>query len=106
MKFEIIKSNNPKHVTKSAYRWRLLADDGRLIARSRKYKTLKKCQNDIHYVALSAVSISLDHLLSPDAFSFADLVSFPDSSSTNNQPTPPADFLSAATPVSIPAGVF
>ncbi|MBQ1528171.1 YegP family protein [Candidatus Saccharibacteria bacterium] len=70
MKFEILENTQtPEHT----YRWRLLAEDGRVIARSRKYKTLKSCQNDVHYVALSAVSISLDRLLSPDTFSLANL---------------------------------
>lgn len=69
MKFEILENTQASHCT---YRWHLLAEDGRLLARSRKYKDLNACQNDVHYVALSAVSISLDRLLSPDTFSVSD----------------------------------
>ena len=71
MKFEILENTQtPEHT----YRWRLLAEDGRVIARSRKYKTLKSCQNDVHYVALSAVSISLDYLLADGDFELSNLV--------------------------------
>lgn len=104
MKFEILENNQTSPRT---YRWRLLADSGRLIARSRKYNNLRDCQNDVHYVALSAVSISLDRLLSPDAFSLADFISSPDSPSTTDQPTSPsADFFSAATPAPLHDGIF
>ena len=84
MKFEILENAQTSNRT---YRWRLLAEDGRVLACSRKYKTLKSCQNDVHYVALSAVSISLDRLLSPDTFSVSNL-------------------LSNATPAPLPADVF
>lgn len=66
MKFQIIKNGRN-------YQWRLLADGDRVIANSCKYLSLKDCKRDVHYVALSAVSISLDHLLSPDTFSLANL---------------------------------
>ncbi len=62
MRFQIIK-NTPKNSTKVFYSWRLLTSDGQLLARSRRYKSLEACEKDIHYVALSAVSISLDALL-------------------------------------------
>lgn len=88
MKFQIIENSR-------AYCWHLLADDGRILARSREYSNLKACKKDVHYVVLSAVSISLDHLLSPDTFSLA-----------SNQLAAPADFLSAATPAALPDDIF
>lgn len=107
MKFEIFEDNQAFSHT---YRWRLLADDGRILARSEKYKSFKACQSDIHYVALSAVSISLDHLLSPENFSLADLISSADASLDDVSPDDASasglDFFSLATPTSLPEGIF
>ncbi len=73
MNFQIIKSN--KTETGIHYAWRLLSDDGRVLARSKKYKTLEACKKDVHYVALSAVSVSLDYLLADGSFSLDNLFS-------------------------------
>lgn len=67
MKFQIIKNDKVQHSAKDFYSWRLLADDGRVIARSRRYKSLSECRHDVHYVAISAVSLSLDYLLEDDS---------------------------------------
>lgn len=73
MKFQIIKNDQPK--ARTFFRWHLLGDDGHVIARSRKYKTLNACKNDVHYVALCAISVSIDSLLTEGDFSFSDLIS-------------------------------
>ena len=80
MKFKIVDNQN-------TYRWQLFTNDGRFLARSRKYKTFQACKNDVHYVALSAVSISLDRFFSNDDSSLSDIIS-------------------SAIPTSLPEGVF
>lgn len=67
MKFQIIKNDKSHHSSGEFYTWHILADDGRIIARSRRYKTLSECKHDVHYVAISAVSVSLDYLLADDS---------------------------------------
>jgi len=73
MKFQIIKNDQPK--ARTFFRWRLLDDDGHVIARSCKYETLKACKNGIRCVALSAISVILDSLLAEGNFSLSDLTS-------------------------------
>lgn len=73
MKFQIIKNHSSAKHPKATYYWRLLADDGRLVARSSRYATLEACKHDVHYVALSAISISIDSLLAEGDFDLSDL---------------------------------
>lgn len=73
MKFQIVKSRNAADIHKPVYFWHLLTNDGRQIACSCEYATLEACKKDVHYVALSAVSISLDSLLADGDFELSDL---------------------------------
>ena len=91
MKFQIIENDKIQHSASNRYAWRLLADDGRVLARSRRYKSLDECKHDVRYVALGAVSVSLDYLLADGSFDFDNLAStgiVPDDASDDPFATP------------------